>query len=121
MARITRIRRPRAGVAAIEMAFVMSFILPPLLLGTWEVGRMINVKQMLGNAAREGARQASAGQINNTQVQQVVVNYLKNAGIPTTNVVATVSDLSNPGTDATKAVQFDQLQVTVTIPFKDVA
>jgi len=121
MARVIRVRRTRSGVAAIEMAFVMSFILPPLLLGTWEVGRMINVKQLLGNAVREGARQASAGQISNAQAQQVVINYLQNAGVPTANVVVTVSDLTSPGTDATQAAQFDQLQVTVTMPFKDVA
>jgi len=109
------------GTAAVEMAFVMSFILPPLLLGTWEVGRMFNVKETLSNAAREGARQASAGRITNAQVQQVVLNYLTNAGIPTGNAVVTVSDLTNPGADATTASQFDQFQVGVTLPFKDVA
>jgi Flp pilus assembly protein TadG len=120
MTRAIRARRSRRGTAAVEMAIVMSFILPPLLLGTWEVGRMINVKETLSNAAREGARQASAGQLTNAQVQQVVLNYLTNAGVPTTNAVVTVSDLTNPGTDATQATQLDQLQVGVTLPYSDV-
>lgn len=121
MTRATRTRRTRKGVAAIEMALVMSFILPPLLLGTWEVGRMINIKETLGNAAREGARQAAAGQVTSAQAQQVVLNYLTNAGIPTTHATVTVSDLTNPSTDVSNATELDQIQVNVTIPYSDVA
>ncbi len=55
-----------------------------------------------------------------SQVQQVVTDYLKDAGLPTTNSVVTVQDLTNPSTDPTLATEFDNLQVTVTIPFKDV-
>jgi len=120
MARVISGRHARRGIAAVELALVMSFILPPLLLGTWEVGRLINVKQMLSNAAREGARQASTGQISSAQVQQVVLNYLQNASIPTTHVVVTVSDITNAGTDVENAAQLDQLQVALTIPFADV-
>jgi Flp pilus assembly protein TadG len=86
----------------------------------WEVGRLIEVNQLVYNAAREGARQASTGLKSNAAVQQVVVNYLKNAGLPTANVVVTVQDLTSPGTDATAAAWMDQLQVTVTIPCEDV-
>jgi Flp pilus assembly protein TadG len=112
-----RTRRP--GTAAVEFAFLLPFILI-LLLGLWEVGRLIEVNQLMYNAAREGCRQASTGLINNTAVQQVVVNYLKNAGLPTQNVVVNVQDLTNPGTDAMNAAWMDQFQITVTIPCEDV-
>lgn len=109
----------RWGTAAVEFALLLPFILI-LLLGLWEVGRLIEVNQLLYNAAREGCRQASTGLINNAAVQQVVVNYLKNAGLPTLNVVVDVQDATKPGTDVSNATWMDQLQVTVTIPCADV-
>jgi Flp pilus assembly protein TadG len=111
--------RGRRGTAAVEFAFLLPFILM-LLLGLWEVGRLIEVNQLLYNAAREGCRQASTALVNNTAVQQVVVNYLKNAGLPTQNLVVNVQDLTNPGTDAMNAAWMDQFQITVTIPCEDV-
>ena len=81
---------------------------------------MIEVEQILNNSVREGARQAASGQLTSAQVQQVVTNYLQDAGLPITNVVVTVQDVTNPGTDPTAATEMDNLNVTVTIPFKDV-
>ncbi len=101
--------RRRRGTAAVEFGFLLPFILI-LLLGLWEVGRLIEVNQLLYNAAREGCRQASTG----------LINYLKNAGLPTQNVSVTVQDLTNPGTDVSNATWMDQLQVIVTIPCDDV-
>ena len=48
------IRRP--AVAAVELAFVLLFFLVPLVIGVWEVGRLIHVQQIVSNSAREGAR-----------------------------------------------------------------
>jgi Flp pilus assembly protein TadG len=104
----------------VEFAFLLIFMLF-LLLGTWEVGRLIEVNQLLYNAAREGCRKAVTGLDSNSTVQQVVTNYLSNAGLPTQNVVVTVQDVTSPGTDASNASWMDQMQVTVTIPCKDVA
>jgi hypothetical protein len=81
---------------------------------------MIEVQQIVNNSAREGARQAASGQLTASQVQTVVTNYLQDAGLPIADVVVTVQDLTNPGTDPTAATELDQLQVAVTIPFKDV-
>ena len=88
-----------------------------LMLGTWEVGRMVEVSQILNNAAREGGRSASTGQYSNSQVQQTVLNYLMNAGLPATSATVTVSDLTNPSADCTAATEMDQLQIKVSIPF----
>lgn len=114
-------RRPspqRRATAAVELAVCLPFLLI-LVVGTLEIGRLLQTKQILDSAAREGARQAASGQMTNAQVQTVVVEYLKQAGLPTSNAVATVADLTAPGTDAKVAAEFDQLQVTVSVPYAD--
>jgi Flp pilus assembly protein TadG len=99
-------------------------ILMTFLVSLWEVGRLVQVSQILNNAAREGARQAASGKMTNAQVQLVVCEYLKDAGLPDYTASpanqVTVSDLTNPGTDASAASQLDQLEVTVNIPFSAV-
>ncbi len=109
----------RRGVAAVEAALLLPVALI-LMLGTWEVGRMVEVEQILNNAVREGGRCASTGLNTNSEVQQTVLNYLQNSGLPSTSATVTVSDLTNPGTDCTLATELDQLQVTVTLPFSAV-
>jgi Flp pilus assembly protein TadG len=123
-------RASQRGAAAVELALVLPLFLI-LIAGVYEVGRMAEVQQILSNAAREGARQASTAQISNAAAQQVVLTYLQNAlnegdvtgntGIARAqNAVITVSDVTKPGTDATAAAQLDQMQVLITLPFKDV-
>jgi Flp pilus assembly protein TadG len=114
-----RAGHPRRGTAAVEMACVLP-LLVTLLLGTWEMGRYVEVQQIVCDAAREGGRQASSGQMTNAQVVTAVTNYVKIAGLPTADLVVTISDLTNPGLDASTAVALDQIKVTVSIPFKDV-
>lgn len=93
-----------------------------VLIGLWEVGRMVEVEQYLENAVREGARQASTGVKTTAQVQQTVVDYLKQKGltsVATSNV--TVTSVSNTAiTDPTQASQLDQFRVSVSIPFSSV-
>jgi hypothetical protein len=89
-------RRPvRRGVAAIELAFVFLLFVIPMMLGIWEVGRLIQVQQIVSNAAREGARISAQGYTldvngNTTQVktstgpiniQNTVYDYLYGAGL----------------------------------------
>ena len=112
--------RGRRGLAAVELA-VVSPLLLVLLLGLWEVGRMVEVMQIMSNAVREGGRQASTGQKTAAQVQAAVVFYMQQNGISavtTSNV--TVSNLTSSGTDPTAASQNDQIQVSVSIPFNSV-
>ena len=109
----------RYGVAAVEFAVVLPFLLL-VLAGLWEVGALVKTQQLLSNAARVGGRQASTGLNTNAQVQQSVLQYLQNAGLSTTNVNVTVTDVTSGG-DVSNASQMDQISVTVTIPFKDVA
>jgi ABC-2 type transport system ATP-binding protein len=61
----------RRGVAVVELAVLLPFLLV-VLLGIWEVGRLIEVQQILNNAAREGAR--IKGMVPRLGVAQALVN-----------------------------------------------
>ena len=106
-------------MATVEAALLLPVVLT-MMLGTWEVGRMVEVSQILNTAVSEGGRNAATGQYTNSQVQTIMLNYLTTAGLNNSTATATINDLTNPGTDATAASPLDQLQVTVTIPFKAV-
>lgn len=115
-----RFNRRRRGVAIVELAITLPLVVM-LVLGTIEVGRMLEVRQIVDNAAREGGRQAASGQYTSSQVQTIVLNYLTRMGMPTTHATVAVNDLTNPGTDALSASELDQLEVKVTVPCSDVS
>lgn len=95
-----RSRPIRRGVAAVELGFVLMLFLAPLILGVWEVGRLVHVQQIVSNSAREGARLAGQGFLIRTDgslvqvkrsagspsVKQAVVDALRAAGL--TNLTA---------------------------------
>ena len=131
----------RRGAAAVEFALVALLFLVPLLIGVWEVGRLVQVHQIVSNAAREGARLAAQGypvksdgtvtQIykdssgGTPNVRDAVYQYLYAAGL--TNLRNTPADLdvrfeflapTAAGTTPTEPYQGDKGQpfrVTVTI------
>ena len=110
--------KQRKGTAAVELAVCLPFLLV-LIMGIWEVGRMVQVQQLVANAAREGGRQAASGQTSAASLKQYVVNYLNMNGL--TGVDLTMVTLTNM-TDATRsdpttATQLDQFDLTVTIPY----
>jgi Flp pilus assembly protein TadG len=51
----------------------MTFLMIPLLLGVWEMGRAVQVQQVVITATREGARLASQGRTINTAGGQTVI------------------------------------------------
>jgi Flp pilus assembly protein TadG len=123
------VRRSRAlgerrGLAAVEAAFTLPIVVV-LMTGVWEVGRMIEVNQLVTNAAREGARVAAGGNINGvgvtvSTVQQKVRDYMTAAGLPSTaitNAQITLTNQSgNSWTDPCDAQPLDKFQVQVIIP-----
>jgi Flp pilus assembly protein TadG len=109
----------RRGVALVEFSLALPLLLV-LLVGIWEVGRMIQVQQSVQNAAREGGRQASTGKRTPSEVTQAVKNYITQAGYTSTNVSVTITNLTNSSrSDPTAAIQLDRFQVVVTMPFDD--
>lgn len=126
-------RHRRGGAATVELAFVAP-IFVVILVGLWEVGRLIQLKQVLNNAARDGARVAAQSvTINRTgtptqirvstgdpNVKQTVLNYLTQAGLNLDPAQVTVTFAFLTG-DTTKTEPFQgakgqQFRVTVTIP-----
>jgi Flp pilus assembly protein TadG len=105
----------------VELAVLLPLLLC-MLVGVWEVGRMVEVKQMLTNAAREGARQASTGHKTIAGTKNVVVRYLHAHGITavTAEQVTVVNMTSSARPDPTDAEQLDRFRITVTIPFSSV-
>jgi Flp pilus assembly protein TadG len=99
-----------------------------LLFGIWDVGRIIEVQQLLSNAARDAARQAAIGSmldpttgavvdVTAADVQQAAVNYLTRNGVNTAGINVQFADLTNAGaTDPYEAAQLDHLRITVQLP-----
>lgn len=54
----------RRGAAAVEFAFVLPLLLL-LIVGIWEMGRILQVQTILNNAARDGARLAAQANLVN--------------------------------------------------------
>jgi len=138
-----RNRRPtRRGVASVELAAVFLFVVVPLLIGVWEVGRLVQVQQVVANSAREGARLAAQGYTINgfASPTQIMVNsgspnvhdsvyqYLYAAGLTNlqpSDVTVTFSYLAprTDGAPATEPYQGEKnqpFQVTVSVPWSKV-
>jgi Flp pilus assembly protein TadG len=112
-------RGRRRAAAAVELAILLPVVLLPLMIGIWELGRIVEVQQVLDNAVREGARQAASGRKTNAQVAQCVLQYISDAGLNDANANVTVTNLTS-GLDAASANQLDHLHVSISLPYTDV-
>jgi Flp pilus assembly protein TadG len=117
-------RKSRSGTAAVELA-VISPLLIALVIGLLTVGRMVQMTEIMANAAREGARKASTGINTYADVQTTITNYLTNAGVTNqAGLTITVYDVtqgnSGPTFDPSTAICLDQLQIIVTLPYKNI-
>ncbi len=132
----------KSGVAACELAFVTVVFVVPMIIAIWEVGRLIHVKQLVANSAREGARLAAQGytilsngtqvQINTStgtpNVQQTVYEYLLGAGLSQlqltdVTVTFTFTSPTSTGTYPTQPYQGqkgESFTVYVSIPWSKV-
>jgi Flp pilus assembly protein TadG len=118
--RVRRKRAERRGTAAVEFVVVLPFLVP-LLIGLWEVGRLVEVMQVLNNAARDGGRQIATGNVSISTAQTEVVNLLARNGITATASQVSISNVTNPSrNDPTTCNQMDQWHVQVQIPFNSV-
>jgi hypothetical protein len=129
-------------VAAVELALVTLFFILPVLIGVWEVGRMIEVQQVLANSARDGARLAAQGYTVNLtgspteimastgtpNVHDAVYEYLVAAGfsnLSSSDVTVNFSFLTPTSagvypTDPYLGEKGELFQVKVTIPWDKV-
>lgn len=107
-----------------EAALILP-LLVSLMLGVWEVGRAVEMTQLLNDAARQGARMAAGGVNNGTpvtvaMVQQVVRDAMTASGFPSAAVSGAQVTLTNLSThtwtDPCNAQPLDAFQVSVTVP-----
>jgi Flp pilus assembly protein TadG len=93
-----RLMAGRRGAAVVEAAIVMNIFLL-FIFGIFEFGHFVMVKQLMDNAARDGARMASTGTLTVTtaQIQAQVTTEL--AGQGPSNLTINVFQ-ANPTTGA---------------------
>ena len=117
-------KNSRRGIVATEAAVVMPFLIITMF-GMWEVGRLIQVNQVVVNSAREGARLAAGAYVNgtpvtNAMVQQAVRDYMRASGLPAAaynGATITLTCLASPSwVNPSDALPLDRFTVQVTIP-----
>ena len=102
----------RRGVAVVEFAIVAPvFFL--MVIGFIEFGRALMVQQVLINASRVGARQASTTGATSAQVQSAVQAYT--AGVSVNGVVVTITP------DPASATAGTAITVETKVPFSSVS
>ena len=105
----------RQGVAAVEFAVVAGFVLIPMMIGLWEMGRAVQVQQIVANAARDGARMAAQARTVNADGTTTDILATPSAALP--NVKSAVYQ-SLVGAGLTQLTPAD---VTVTFAFANPA
>jgi Flp pilus assembly protein TadG len=106
-------RRGRRGQALVEFALILPLLML-VLFGIVEFGRAWNAKQVLTDAAREGARLAVVGDPTITQPSQVddrVKEKIARGGFDTTQVTIAYPDGFKTGTG-------DITSVEVSMPYR---
>ena len=119
-------RRQRKGAAVTEFALIVP-LLALITMGAIDVGQSINVSQVVNDASREGARQASRGDIESVdQVTASVRAFVADAfpNIPRDQLSAAVSvDVHDqggnaiPSGDLTSVDSGARVVVRVSLPF----
>jgi Flp pilus assembly protein TadG len=112
-------RHRRRGIVAVELALILPVLLV-LLAGTLEIGRVIEVEQILSNAVREGARQAITAKAAPSSVQQTVSDYVRNATLPVERLMITVENVTSPSLSLLSANKGDRIRVTASLRYEDV-
>ena len=98
--------RNRKGSVVMEMALVLPILLM-MLLGILEFSRVLSVKQVITNAAREGARAGAVDLDNNgalSKAQNVSEEYLTSCGIQLENTNVNPSFVTAGGSQALRVI-----------------
>lgn len=117
-------RTVRTGAALVELTVCLP-ILITLLLGVWDIGKMLQQQQIVANSVREAGRQASTGQLTRVQTEAVAKDYLVTSGLRITdpatgtpNVTTTSANLTS-GIEFNAASQQDRLWIKLEYPYKN--
>ncbi|MCE9534075.1 MAG: pilus assembly protein [Planctomycetes bacterium] len=125
----------RNGAAAVELAVILPFLVI-LIVGVWEIGRLIQLQQIMNQAARDGARLASQANIVTTSgaytqiafntgtpnVEDTIRDYLQAAGITNLNGLQITFEYLTGDLGATQpyqGVKNQRFRVRVTLPYEN--
>jgi Flp pilus assembly protein TadG len=111
----------RRGAAAVEFAVVASLLLVPSLLGMFEIGRAVQARTILSDAARIGARTGIKAGATSANITSDVNTVLSDNNISTTGAVITIAVNGNSSMDASTANADDQISVQVQVPYGNVS
>jgi Flp pilus assembly protein TadG len=101
--------RTRPGAAVVEMALIAPVFLT-MILGMFELSRMMMVKQTLTAAARKGARTGILHIYGNTNITSDATNIMQDAGFDTTKFnPPTLGSINITVTDPTGTTLSDSL------------
>jgi Flp pilus assembly protein TadG len=116
-------RHERKATAAVEFAFIAPLLIL-MVMGAIDVGQSVNVAQVVNDASREGARQASRMNcVNANDVELAVRAYLADAypSVPTNELFAAltvnVSNSTGSGIDMTTIESGSPVTVQVILEY----
>lgn len=110
-------RQLRHGTAAVEFACIAPLFFL-MLMGMLELGRAVNVQQMITDASRDGCRLGTYDNITSADIQTLVVSEAQAFGVTLTTSDVTVTP-QDPGLQPTNPPT--QVTVTVNVPYSSVA
>lgn len=111
--------RKRPGVAAVELAIVVPFMVF-FAVGMIEMGRGLQVKEILSDAARKGCRTGIKPLSTNTTVTTDINNVLSDNNITSSNATITIQ-VNGATADVSTAKEYDKISVKVSIPVSSIA
>jgi Flp pilus assembly protein TadG len=105
----SHLARRRRGTTIVEFAFVLSACVM-FMLGTFEYGRFIMIRQLMTNAAREGARKASTGvsTLQTSDIQATVTAFLASQPLSNVSTQVYMSDATGNNVGAWNSAAFAQ-------------
>jgi Flp pilus assembly protein TadG len=110
-------RQPRRqAAAAVEFALVLPFLVT-LLLGMFEISRVLLVKETLSNAAQQACRTGARPGKASSDVTAEVDTVMSNASLSQYSVTILVNDVS---ADVSTASRGDKVSVKVGVPVSQV-
>lgn len=116
---VRRRQSNRRGAAAVEFAIVATVFFM-FVFAIFEIGRLVMLQQIMGEACRQGARRAILENANETTVETLVTTRLAANSIPGATVT-----ISWPGQDTqpdiTRLGFQDPITVRATVPYSTVS
>lgn len=106
----------RRAAVAVEFAFVLPFLMI-LVLGMFEIGRGIMVKEFLSDASQKGCRTGALPGKTNADITNDVADIMRDSNVTGYTVTVLVNGVAG---DVTTAQRFDQVSVKVSVPTSQV-